>query len=284
MARFFKKRRHIFEFGDQPWVSGWLREIYNDALNMGQKAGGHYRQMAPHFVRWAERAGAETVLDLASGGAAPLVAMLEGARQKNLRMPRIICSDLYPDQLRLKCLRDHYGADQLDYISTPVSALETNPGLPPLRSICTALHHFPAPMAARIIEAAVLDGHGLFILEPFERNMRHLLMILIAGPWIYMITPFVSERFSLLKLVLCTLFPVIPLMIFWDGMISVLRMHTPAEIKQMIPSTHREDIEIESGYCTYLFGCRATYTWLYRKRRTPSRSDQAFNTQSPSRL
>lgn len=272
----FNKRRHLFEFGDQPWNCGWFREIYNDALNMGQKAGGHYRRMAPYFARWAASARAETILDLASGGAAPLVAMLEGAAQANLSMPRIICSDLFPDTVRLKGLRDRYGADKFDFITTPVSALDSHPELPPARSICTALHHFPAEMAARIIKTAVHEGSGLFVLEPFQRNTRHFMMMLLTGPWIYMVAPFFAEHFSFRKLLFCTLFPIVPLMIWWDGLISVLRMHTPEEIEQMIPEALRHQIEIESGFCTYLFGCRATYISLNIKDKTPFPSDDSF--------
>ena len=268
----FKKRRHLFEFGDQAWMRGWFREIYNDALNMGEKAGGHYRRMAPHFARWAADAKSETVLDLASGGAGPLVTMLEQAAKEKLHMPRIICSDLYPDTVRLKHLRDRYGVNKLDFINTPVSALDTHPELPTLRSICTAFHHFPANMATRIVETAVHEGQGLFILEPFKRDTRHFMMVLLTGPWIFMLTPFFSERFSFRKLLFCTLLPIVPVMIWWDGVISVLRIHAPEEVEQMIPTALRDQIEVKSGFCTYLFGCRSTYISLSRKLPTPSYS------------
>ncbi len=257
-----KHRRHWFEFGDQTWIRGRFREVYNEALNFGQTVGGHYRRMAPAFARWASGHPSGLVLDLASGGAAPLKCMMESAREHEPSMPKLVCSDLHPDLERLRRLSSQFGTAAIDHLPLPVSALDVPPDLPKMRSICSALHHFREEDAARIIENTLKDGGGLFVMEPFERNFRHLAMLLLAGPWIYLWAPFFSERFSLLQLLLCTLIPIVPFMIFWDGVVSVLRIHTTQEIVAMIPESIREQVEIETGYAPYLFGCRATYVAL----------------------
>lgn len=259
------KRVHLFEFGDQPWISGKLRTIYNEALNIGQRAGGQYRKMASAFHQWSTRCRADKVLDLASGGGAPLMAMMDSARAAGTELPQLICSDLFPDRSRLERLRRAYGADRLDFIETPVSALERHPELPLARSICSALHHFSPDAARRIVESSLSPGGGLFILEPFTRDWHHLFVYVLLGPWVYMAAPFFARRFSPATFLLCTVIPVVPFMIYWDGIVSVLRVHTPEEIRKMIPSDLEEEVFMEFGYVPYLLGCRAMYVALSRR-------------------
>ncbi len=261
----FKRRWHLFEFGDQSWVRGWLREIYNDALNLGQRVGGHYRRMAPVFSRWAERSPSSEVLELASGGGAPLTTMLKAAEEKKLPMPLVICSDLYPDKKRLTRLRQRYGSKRIDYVQSSVSALAVPKKLPRFRCMFSALHHFRPKQAARVIEDAVLRGHGIFILEPFQRDLRHLAVLLAAGPWLYMFTPFFSKSFTFRSFLFCTVFPVVPFMLFWDGLVSVLRIHTVEEIEQMIPPSCRAHVDVASGFSSYRLGCKSMYVALTRR-------------------
>jgi len=102
-------------------------------------------------------------------------------------------------------------------------------------------------------------------MEPFERNLRHVVNMLISGPWIYFLAPFFAERLPLRKLLVCTLFPIVPLMILWDGIVSVLRMDSEDELRQMIPRDRPDRFTVASGTRTFLFCCRSTYFYVCKR-------------------
>ncbi len=193
------------------------------------------------------------------------MAMMNNAQATGTQLPKIVCSDLFPDRPRLERLRHAYGANRLDFVETSVSALEPHPELPAARSICSALHHFSPNTARKIVESSLSPRGGLFILEPFTRDWHHLFVFVAIGPWIYMAAPFLAPRFSLTTFLLCTVFPIVPLMIYWDGLVSVMRVHTPEEIEEMIPADLKDETHVEFGYVPYALGCRAMYIALHRR-------------------
>ncbi len=265
MNRFLKKRLHLFEFGDQPWLKGWLREVYMECLHFLFKKGGHYRHMHRPFCNWVQNSRSKIVLDLASGGGSPIDTILNAIHHENNESPKVILSDLYPNLKQFESLRKWHGDEKIDYLSTPVPAHHlTNPKAR-LRSICSALHHFRPVDAQQIVSDALINGDGIFILEPFQRNLRHLLMLFLSGPFAGMLMPFSSRPFRWRTFFVCTLVPIVPLMIQFDGIISVLRTYTFDEILDMISPSIREQFAIESGKHPYLGFCSSTYLYFYRK-------------------
>ncbi|GAB6068443.1 hypothetical protein JCM13664_17630 [Methylothermus subterraneus] len=56
-----------FEFCDQPWLPGPIREGFMDCLNAIHRLWQPYRHIAPIVCRFAQSVGASELLDLGSG-------------------------------------------------------------------------------------------------------------------------------------------------------------------------------------------------------------------------
>ena len=259
-------RWHLFEFGDQSWLPRLLREIYMDCMKFAFSVGGHYAKMHEPFATWASRTGESEVLDLASGGGAPIGQMIRGAAQSNTTMPQVYLSDLHPNLRHYRDLQLQHGNDQLSYVSEPVDVL--NIGRPQFRlcSVCTAFHHFRPKDAARVIATFGHERDGFFIMEPLQRDWKHLALMIISGPWIYMLTPFFHRPFRWSRLIFCTLLPIVPLMVFIDGCVSVMRIYRPEEIREMLPDKLRKNFTIEHGTQPHHRFFAASFIYGIRKK------------------
>lgn len=232
---------------------------------MGLRLGGQFRKAHLALHAWASQSKGQPILDLGSGGGGPVETILRAAEKDGLRLPKIYLSDLYPSPQHYQGLRDALGADRIDYLKEPLSAWSANQPPFELRSICSTFHHFKPAEARLLVERALTSGKGLFILEPLQRNLRHFLMVLLSGPFPYMLAPFFAERWSWHKFLLCTVLPVAPLMVAFDGCVSVLRTYTAQEITDMIPPTLRDTVTIHQGTLPYMGLYGALHVSLIRK-------------------
>lgn len=264
------KRFQLFEFGDQSWLKGWFRDAYLDGLNLALRVARQYEDMFRPVKEWASKTNSPAVLDLGSGGGGPIETLMQAARRQAADMPSVVLSDLHPSQAHYERLIARLGG-RVSFVPEPVSATNVHRTEFRARSLCSVFHHFPPEMARRILDDAIANCDGIFIMEPFDRDLRHFFMVLLSGPFLYMLAPFFSPRFELRKLLVSTLFPIIPLMLFFDGCVSVLRVYHGDEIKALLPAKGSADFEISSGSASYLGFFRSTYFCAWRvKSRTPA--------------
>lgn len=218
-----------------------------DVLNLMLRVSGQYKHMHEPYIAWA---AGEPVLDLGSGGGGPIDSMLQAADSAGATMPKVMLSDLYPNEAHFCELRNCYGAAQVDFVAEAVHADAVPEGLPAMRSICSAFHHFGPELAQPVVADALSNGRGLMIIEPFQRDWHHLLAMILLAPFAItasLFAPFAASRFRLGSLLFCTLIPLAPLMVQFDGLVSVLRMHRLAEITAMIPQALRQGVEVSHG-------------------------------------
>lgn len=269
----FRQRIHLFEFGDQSWLTGWMREAYLDCLNLGLKSGGQFNQLHRVYADWAAGRPGEPVLDMGSGGAGPIATMVRRAKAEGAPLPMIILSDLHPSPKHYHELQAELGAEQIGYRAESVSAMDVGPAAPRLRSMCSTLHHFDPTQAAALIRDAVNHAEGLFIVEPLQRNLRHFLMVLLSGPLPYLLAPFFARRWSWRKFIFTTIIPLAPLMVAFDGCVSVLRTYKPEELGAMIPAFVRHQFTIQTGFLPYM-GMFAAYYWAIQRTSGPTTHPQ----------
>ncbi|MBA4387132.1 MAG: hypothetical protein C0404_04065 [Verrucomicrobia bacterium] len=251
-----------FEFCDQPWLKGVWRDAYLDGLNFILWVGGIYSRVHEPFGKWVRRAGNRPVQDLASGGGRPITTLVNEAGRNNVRLPKMILSDLHPDTEAFAAIaRDLPG--RVEYVSDSVDATDPGAGGARLFSICGAFHHFPPAAARRMLANVAARGDGIFIQEIFDRQWWALgLCVFNLVP--LMLVPFFSKRFSFKKLLITTILPIIPLMIMFDGIVSIFRTYRPEEIIAMIPGNLRNEWRWEQGSCSFMGFLGAPYVCGYR--------------------
>ena len=253
------RRRQGFEFGDQAWVRGWLREAYLEGLNLATRLGGQYRRAPAVFRAWARAAGAAEVLDLGSGGGGPVAQLLAAAERDAQPLPRVVLSDVHPQVALFRRWQARFGAARLGFRPEPVPADAVPADAPGARCLIAVFHHFAPDLARRVVADALRRGGSLFILEPFQRDARHFLFALLAGPWAYLPAPFAGGRIAWRAVPFMLLLPLAPLMLWWDACASVLRTYRPEEIAAMIPAESHDRVAWEAGALAYGPGLRATF-------------------------
>ncbi len=261
-------RFQAFEFGDQPWLTGVWREAYLDGLDFVFRVFGVYGRMHEPFRAWAAAAGNDHVLDLGSGSGAPVQTMLANAAKEGRSLPRVSLSDLKPDIRSYAALKAAHPG-RIDYVDGPCDAASAQFRGAGLVSICTAFHHFPPPLARKILANAAAHSDGLFIAEVMKRDW---LSLIASIPCLLplMLASFFSARPSFKKILITTVFPIIPLMIVFDGTVSALRGYRNEEILAMVPEAQRRGWHWTHGELRYLGFLSISYIHGHRVARQPA--------------
>lgn len=226
--------------------------------------GGHFRTAHHAYAAWSSHCPGKSVLDLGSGGGGPVQTMLLNAHHDGVKMPKIYLSDLNPSLEHYQRLQRKFGENQLGYIAKPISALEASVEPSALYSICSTLHHFREEDVRRMLDTILQQARGLFILEPLQRDWLHFAMVFLSGPFPYLLAPFSADNWSWRKFMITTVIPIAPLMVAFDGCVSVLRSYNPNELISMMPMRFRSVFTIAHGVLPYMRRLGAIYISLSR--------------------
>lgn len=242
-------RLHLFEFGDSALLPPTWREVYHDTLGFVLQASGVYKRMYAPYRDWTSLHGEPEVMDFASGGAGPVQTILETAKSKGISLPRVMLSDLYPQETRYRELELRCGQERVGFISKPVDIQV------PLKhfqasSIFSAFHHFEPREAKRILNQLLSQGKSVFVAEPFSRSFRNVVLVTCGGFFLGLIAPFFRRPYKVKNFLLSTIVPLIPLMLVFDGLVSVFRTYKADELRAMIPEKMQDELKIRSGHTT----------------------------------
>jgi hypothetical protein len=233
------RRVHLFELEDFAWFPKPVRDGGTDVLDLLFARVGFYRALVPRLVSLLEGTGERQLVDLGSGGGGGALAMRAHLREQGRDDLALLLTDRYPNTAAAARVRG-LGDAAVRWHPEPVDAFHVPPGLPGIRTMYTALHHFRPADVQRLIQAAVDDGVPLAFFDvaapPVLRKLPLVLVPLLAVPNMLMVflvalglVPFVRP-FRWSRVLLTYVVPAIPLLFAWDGMVSGLRAYTPEEL------------------------------------------------------
>ena len=217
------------EIEDQAWCPGWLRNAMTGYLQTVIRIARPYDGAAEPLSALIRTTGSAVILDLASGAGGPWPVLISQLRREH---PGLVVqlSDLRPNQQA----REVLGSSGLEYLGEPLSALsvpaESQAGI---RTMFTGLHHFGREELKEILTAAQRDGVGFAAFEATERSARGLLLTLVIPLLVLLFMPRVRPA-RFLPLLLTYLPPVLPVLIWWDGLASSAKSYSAAELRQLI--------------------------------------------------
>ena len=146
----------------------------------------------------------------------------------------------------------------ISYCAESIDAERIPARLRGFRTIFTSFHHFPPDQAAAILQNAIDNEQGIGIFEAPRRRpfciLLTFLMPLAALLMIPLIRPF---RLSLI--VWTYVIPVIPFVLWFDGVLSCLRAYSLAELSQLISRLRTNHYKWEVGE---KFGWLSPVTYL----------------------
>lgn len=224
-------RFQLTELEDLPWFPGVVRAGMMDCLRFFFTLLNVYKSTVPVVCDLLKQANKTTVLDLCSGGGGASAQVLAQLRSNCIPDAELLLSDLYPNLAAFQYLQQQAGG-ALGFIPEPVNALQVPEGLPNVRTLYTAFHHFtPANASEMLVSCARLKVYiGIF--EGTSRSWVNLLLVLPLPLLVWLATPFIRP-FSWKRLLFTYLIPLIPLGVFWDGLVSMLRLYSIEELEQM---------------------------------------------------
>lgn len=228
-------RLHLWEIHEQAWCPTPIRDGATDCLRVVATVGHQYKYVAPLLQDALFATGATQIVDLCAGGGGPWI-QLGPMLQTNAGEPvPILLTDLYPHQV--DTVTQAEARRQLQFVTTPVDATQLPPDLLGFRTLFTAFHHFPPAQAQAILQDAVNAGQGIAIFEQTARTPLALLMMYLL-PWLAWLAVFFIRPWRLSRFFWTFVIPAIPLVLWFDGMVSCLRTYSAAELTAMVSTLH----------------------------------------------
>jgi hypothetical protein len=187
------------------------------------------------FERFLDETGSREVLDLGAGGGGPARILTQTIARAGRTPPLFLLTDLHPRIGAWSALKDE-NPQTIDFAPISVDATRIPHALSDgrTRALINVLHHFTPELAAAILEDAVRGGHGVFVVEGFERDPRGFASFALAGLPALMLNPVLSRHHRLAKMALTWLTPAALAMSVWDGVVSTLRIHSEADLRAMV--------------------------------------------------
>lgn len=227
------RRLQVFEFEDLPWFPGILRDLMTDYLAAAVELLDLFAPANDVLTDALERSGCQSILDLACGTGKVWHGLGPELRASFPQL-RVKLADAYPNLGALEEVVSE-NPQMLELVREPVDARRVPAGLEGLRTLFLAFHHFPPSDAETLLADAVEAGQPIVIFEGQRRDLRHFVQFALSPLGVLLLTPRIRP-FRWGRLVLTYLIPIVPLLVGWDGMVSVLRTYTIDEMLQLSAS------------------------------------------------
>lgn len=231
------KRLHLFEFEDQKWFPGFLRNYGTDFLQFLSNKTKMYKPIIPIIKRGLDHSRIHHIIDLGSGGGGGMI-WLNSELKRDLPDLKITLTDFYPNIPAFKFTKAK--SNNFKYIETPVDARNVPRELKGLRTQFLSLHHFKPPDAQRILQNAIDTDSSIAIFEGQERSLPSLLAMLFSPLSVLLTTPFIRP-FKFGRILFTYLIPIVPLFVLWDGVVSSLRTYSIKEMKELVAELDRSE-------------------------------------------
>lgn len=234
----------LFEFMDLAWFPRALRDAETNYLSAALAIGRVFAPLAPTLAR--VMGTDDRIVDLAAGGAGPWPSLAEAIAKERSRAVMVTLTDLRPNVAAYERLGYAYEPGCVDARAVPAHLGGT-------RTMFDGLHHLAHADARQVLEDAHRSRAPIVIAEAMSRRVPVLLSTLLIPLFVLLITP--RARPSVLALVFTYLVPILPLVIWWDGLVSCLRTSTPAELLALTHGLDGYRWETDRiGTVTYLVG------------------------------
>lgn len=234
------RRQRWFEIHDQPWFPQFLRDLTTEALEAMWASNRTYHPIAARLRDALERAGADRVVDLCSGGGGPWLVLYDEVADG--RVLEVSLTDLYPNgRVTDRNLNEH-----VHVCSEPVDARQVPAGLHGFRTIFSAFHHFD-PEAARAMLADAFEWReGIAVFEAARPRVRTILAV-TAVPFLGFWNALMARPVRWKRIFWSCVVPVVPAILWIDGVLSCLRSYSLADLRELTAGLSVADYSWEVG-------------------------------------
>ena len=239
------RRRHWIEIHEQPWFPASLRNLTTDGLQFVWNFLGVYKPVVPLLRHALQQIGTRRVLDLCSGGGGPWLSLVREFKEKAHFAIEVRLTDKYPNPDAVQDTQLPKESSVVAY-AEPVDAVGVPAELEGFRTIFTAFHHFRPADARGILEDAVRNGQGVGVFEVPKRSWRTILLVVFVPIVAFVLAPLIWP-FRWSRLLWTYLIPVVPFVLWFDGVVSCLRAYTSSELLALAQGIPHHGYRWEAG-------------------------------------
>ena len=252
----------LFEIHEQEWLPQFLRDEFVDQLQMILEVTNTYQPISKLLNKRLQQCGARRVLDLCSGAGGPWPSLVRAFENSGAQPPDVLLTDKYPCAKILdKCQPASSG--RIHFLAHSIDATQIPEHLDGFRTLFSSFHHLKRDEARRLLQDCVHRRRGIAIFEaPSSRAFTLLSLFFIPiATWLFV--PF-RRPFRWSRLLWTYLIPVVPFVLFFDGLVSCLRAYSLGELREMTNGLANGEYQWEIGEksggflplrITYLVGC-----------------------------
>ncbi len=242
--------RFLPEFTDLAWIPRSLKHTVTEMIEAANSRFRSFnRDAADYVLRTVRGLGRTRILELGAG-AAPLSRML--AARSDAEGLELVPSDRTPDRASFQELVAHYPG-RVNPCFEPVDfAQDSEPDSTAVAVFLSTFHHLPEPLRVEVLKRFTSRGIPVVILEALRPDVASFFLCLtgfIGGirlPFAMLDRPGKLRRFFW-----CWFVPAVPVIIVWDGVVSVLRLWNEAQWRTAHAALQDTDVEleVEEGAC-----------------------------------
>lgn len=255
------RRLQLLEIHEQAWCPAVIRDALTDFLQASVRTFGVFDPAAPVLDALLARTGERTLVDLCAGGGGPWLRL--GPRLTTSGVA-VRLTDRNPSRVAPERL-----SGAVTYEPTPVDATDVPAELAGVRTMFNALHHFPPDQVrAMLADAVRRPASGVAFFECTARTLPALLLTTGLPALVWLLTPFVRP-WSWRRLWWTYVVPVVPFVVWFDGVVSCLRSYTAWELKVIAAEAGGEAWTWETR-SVWPLGAVLPVTWIVGRPRDPA--------------
>lgn len=252
------KHRHFFEFIDQSWVPALFRNAITQITQFNIDFLKIYDPISTKIDELIKITGCNQIIDLCSGSSGPWPRLIT-----QIASPvKVILTDKFPNLKKWEQVAQNSDGN-IGYSKTPVDVHSIPDDLNGIRTIFTGFHHFKPEDAKNFLIQTVARDQPIAIFEFTERNLSSMLrglVLFILLPFIQI--PFIKPR-SLAVFFWTYCIPLIPILHYWDGLVSNMRTYSANELWEIVNGADWRKYHWEVGaQPIQTFGMKGNITYL----------------------
>jgi hypothetical protein len=262
----------LFEIHEQPWFPQFLRDQFVDSLQMILEVTNTYQPIATLLRSRLEESGSERVVDLCSGAGGPWPSLVRHFEMQGAAPLEVLLTDKFPSTTKLQD-RESPTAKRIHFLSDSIDATQIPRYLRGFRTLFSSFHHLNPDEARGLLQDSVNKRQAIGVFEAPARHTLTLLSLLLIPIAAWLFVPF-RRPFRWSRLVWTYLIPVIPFVLFFDGLISCLRAYSLEELREMASGLESRGYRWEIGEkIGGLLPVRITYLVGYPQNRFADTAD-----------
>lgn len=254
------KRIHFFEFGDKNWVPKLFRDLMTDFLEFGADQFNIYQKATSIFKKGIEKASENRIIDMGSGGGGGWPKIIDNLKEKNTDF-KIKLTDINPNLGAFKKMQE-LNPNIIEYETEPIDATDVPSLLKGFRTMFLSFHHLRPEQAKAVLQNAVDSGEPIGIFELQDRTPASLFFMFVAAPINAILTAPFIRPFKFSRIIFTFILPILPLMIWFDGVVSNLRTYSEKELDMLTKNLENGEsynweiskIKNGPGFILYLLG------------------------------